>query len=86
MMAAGFDIKPTQSAICAVMLYDAPLSQRYANRLLEEGIYVTGFYYPVVPKGEARIRVQLSAGHTREQLDKAIAAFIKIGKELGVLK
>ena len=73
MMAAGFDIKPTQSAICAVMLYDAPLSQRYANRLLEEGIYVTGFYYPVVPKGEARIRVQLSAGHTREQLDKAIA-------------
>ena len=86
MTAAGFDIKPTQSAICAVMLYDAPLSQRYANRLLEEGIYVTGFYYPVVPKGEARIRVQLSAGHTREQLDKAIAAFIKIGKELGVLK
>ena len=86
MMAAGFDIKPTQSAICAVMLYDAPLSHRYANRLLEEGIYVTGFYYPVVPKGEARIRVQLSAGHTREQLDKAIAAFIKVGKELGVLK
>ena len=69
MMAAGFDIKPTQSAICAVMLYDAPLSQRYANRLLEEGIYVTGFYYPVVPKREARIRVQLSAGQTREQLD-----------------
>ena len=86
MKAAGFDIKPTQSAICAVMLYDAPLSQRYANRLLEEGIYVTGFYYPVVPKGEARIRVQLSAGHTREQLDKAIAAFVKVGKELGVLK
>ena len=86
MMAAGFDIKPTQSAICAVMLYDAPLSQRYANRLLEEGIYVTGFYYPVVPKGEARIRVQLSAGHTREQLDKAIAAFVKVGKELRVLK
>ena len=86
MMAAGFDIKPTQSAISAVMLYDAPLSQRYANLLLEEGIYVTGFYYPVVPKGEARIRVQLSAGHTREQLDKAIAAFIKVGKELGVIK
>ena len=86
MIAAGFDIKPTQSAICAVMLYDAPLSQRYANRLLEEGIYVTGFYYPVVPKGEARIRVQLSAGHTREQLDKAIEAFIKVGKELGVIK
>ena len=86
MMAAGFDIKPTQSAICAVMLYDAPLSQRYANRLLEEGIYVTGFYYPVVPKGEARIRVQLSAAHTHEQLDKAIASFIKVGKELGVIK
>ena len=86
MMEAGFDIKPTQSAICAVMLYDAPLSQKYAAKLLEEGIYVTGFYYPVVPKGEARIRVQLSAAHTREQLDKCIAAFIKIGKELGVLK
>ncbi len=86
MLAAGFDIKPTQSAICAVMLYDAPLSQRYAARLLEEGIYVTGFYYPVVPKGEARIRVQLSAAHEREYLDKAIAAFIKIGKELGVIK
>ncbi|WP_303762351.1 glycine C-acetyltransferase [Alloprevotella tannerae] len=86
MMAAGFDIKPTQSAICAVMLYDAPLSQKYAARLQEEGIYVTGFYYPVVPKGEARIRVQLSAGHTREHLDKCIAAFIKVGKELGVLK
>ena len=86
MMAAGFDTKPTQSAICAVMLYDAPLSQKYAAKLQEEGIYVTGFYYPVVPKGEARIRVQLSAGHTREQLDKCIAAFIKVGKELGVLK
>ena len=86
MMAAGFDIKPTQSAICAVMLYDAKLSQVYAAKLLEEGIYVTGFYYPVVPKGEARIRVQLSAGHNREQLDKCINAFIKIGKELDVLK
>ena len=86
MMSAGFDIKPTQSAICAVMLYDAKLSQVYATKLLEEGIYVTGFYYPVVPKGEARIRVQLSAGHNREQLDKCINAFIKIGKELGVLK
>ena len=86
MMAAGFDIKPTQSAICAVMLYDAKLSQVYAAKLLEEGIYVTGFYYPVVPKGEARIRVQLSAGHNRKQLDKCINAFIKIGKELGVLK
>ena len=68
------------------MLYDAPLSQRYANLLLDEGIYVTGFYYPVVPKGEARIRVQLSAAHTREQLDRCIAAFIKIGRELGVVK
>ena len=86
MMSAGFDIKPTQSAICAVMLYDAKLSQVYAAKLLEEGIYVTGFYYPVVPKGEARIRVQLSAGHNHEQLDKCINAFIKIGKELGVLK
>lgn len=86
MLAAGFDIKPTQSAICAVMLYDAPLSQEYAKRLLSEGIYVTGFYYPVVPKGQARIRVQLSAGHTREQLDRCINAFIKVGKELGVLK
>ena len=86
MLAAGFDIKPTQSAICAVMLYDAPLSQKYAAKLLDEGIYVTGFYYPVVPKGEARIRVQLSAAHTREQLDKCINAFIKIGKELDVLK
>ncbi len=85
MMAAGFDIKPTQSAICAVMLYDAPLSQKYAAALQEEGIYVTGFYYPVVPKGQARIRVQLSAGHTREQLDKCIAAFIKVGRDLGVL-
>ncbi len=86
MMAAGFDIKPTQSAICAVMLYDAKLSQVFAAKMQEEGIYVTGFYYPVVPKGEARIRVQLSAGHKREQLDKCIAAFIKVGKELGVLK
>ena len=85
MMAAGFDIKPTQSAICAVMLYDAPLSQRFAAAMAEEGIFVTGFYYPVVPQGQARIRVQLSAAHTREQLDKAIAAFIKVGKKLGVL-
>lgn len=86
MLAAGFDIKPTQSAICAVMLYDAPLSQKFATALQEEGIFVTGFFYPVVPKGEARIRVQISAGHTREQLDKCINAFIKIGKELNVLK
>ena len=85
MMSAGFDIKPTQSAICAVMLYDAKLSQVYAAKMQEEGIYVTGFYYPVVPKGQARIRVQISAGHQREQLDKCTAAFIKVGKELGVL-
>ena len=86
MMDAGFDIKPTQSAICAVMLYDAKLSQVYAAKMQEEGIYVTGFYYPVVPKGQARIRVQISAGHNREQLDKCIEAFIKVGRELGVLK
>ena len=86
MMAAGFDIKPTQSAICAVMLYDARLSQVFAARMQEEGIYVTGFYYPVVPKDQARIRVQISAAHTREQLDKCIAAFIKVGKDLKVLK
>lgn len=86
MMNAGFDIKPTQSAICAVMLYDARLSQEMAARLLNEGIYVTGFYYPVVPKGEARIRVQLSAAHEKEHLDKAIAAFKKIGRELQVIK
>ena len=86
MMAAGFDIKPTQSAICAVMLYEAKLSQVYAAKMQEEGIYVTGFYYPVVPKGQARIRVQISAGHNREQLDKCIEAFIKVGRELGVLK
>ena len=86
MIAAGFDIKPTQSAICAVMLYDAKLSQDFAAKLQEEGIYVTGFYYPVVPKGQARIRVQVSAGHEKEHLDKCIVAFTKIGKELGVLK
>ena len=86
MLDAGFDIKPTQSAICAVMLYDAKLSQDFAAEMQKEGIYVTGFYYPVVPKGQARIRVQLSAAHTREQLDKAIAAFVKVGKKLGVLK
>ncbi len=86
MTEAGFDIKPTQSAICAVMLYDAKLSQEFAAKLQKEGIYVTGFYYPVVPKDQARIRVQLSAGHEKEHLDKCIAAFTKIGKELGVLK
>lgn len=85
MKEADFDIKPTQSAICAVMLYDAKLSQEFATELLDEGIYVTGFYYPVVPKGEARIRVQLSAGHERAHLDKAIEAFIKVGKKLKVI-
>ena len=86
MIAAGFDIKPTQSAICAVMLYDAPLSQKFAAAMAKEGIFVTGFYYPVVPKGQARIRVQLSAAHTREHLDKAIEAFVKVGKSLNVIK
>lgn len=86
MIEAGFDIKPTQSAICAVMLYDAKLSQDFAAEMQNEGIYVTGFYYPVVPKGQARIRVQLSAGHTRKELDKAIEAFIKVGKKLNVIK
>lgn len=85
MQAAGFDIKPTQSAICAVMLYDAKLSQEMAAQLQEEGIYVTGFYYPVVPKGQARIRVQLSAAHKQEHLDKAIKAFVKVGKKLGIV-
>ena len=83
---AGFDIKPGDSAIVPIMLYDAKLSQDFANKLLEEGIYVIGFFYPVVPKGEARIRVQLSAGHEKEHLDKAIDAFKRIGKELGVIK
>ena len=83
---AGFDTKPTQSAIVAVMLYDAKLSQDFAAEMQKEGVYVTGFYYPVVPKGEARIRVQLSAGHTKEQIDKAVDAFIKVGKKLGVIK
>ncbi len=86
MKAAGFDIKPSKSAICAVMLYDAKLSQDVASKLLEEGIYVIGFYYPVVAKGLARIRVQLSAAHEKEHLDKCIAAFTKVGKELGVIK
>jgi len=86
MTEAGFDIKPTKSAICAVMLYDAKLSQEMASELLKEGIYVIGFYYPVVPKDQARIRVQLSAGHEREHLDKCITAFTKVGKKLGVLK
>lgn len=82
---AGFDCKPSESAICALMLYDAVLSQQFAAKLQEENIYVTGFYYPVVPKGQARIRIQLSAAHSRENLDKALKAFIKIGKELKVI-
>jgi len=86
MVAAGFDIKPTQSAICALMLYDAKLSQDFAAKMLEEGIYVIGFYFPVVPKEQARIRIQISAGHEPEHLDRAIAAFTKVGKELGVIK
>lgn len=85
MQEAGFDIKPTESAICAVMLYDAKLSQEMADRLLDEGIYVVGFYYPVVPKDEARIRVQISAAHEKVHLDKCIEAFTKIGKELKVI-
>jgi glycine C-acetyltransferase len=85
MQAAGFDIKPTQSAICAVMLYDAKLSQEFAARLLDEGIYVIGFYFPVVPREQARIRVQLSAAHTQKHLEKAIMGFTKVGKELGVI-
>lgn len=86
MESAGFDIKPTESAICAVMLYDAKLSQDFAAEMQKEGVYVTGFYYPVVPKGQARIRVQLSAAHTHDEIDKAVNAFIKVGKKLGVIK
>ncbi|MBB5876811.1 glycine C-acetyltransferase [Xanthomonas sp. 3498] len=85
MAAAGFDIKPGTHPICPVMLYDAPLAQRFAERLLEEGIYAIGFFFPVVPKGQARIRTQISAAHTREHLDRAIEAFIRIGRELGVI-
>ena len=86
MTTAGFDIKPGDSAIVPIMLYDAVLSQQMAAKLLEKGIYVIGFYFPVVPKGQARIRVQLSAVHDQTHLDKAIAAFTEVGKELGVLK
>lgn len=85
MTAAGFDIKPGDHAIVPIMLYDAVLSQKMAEKLLERGIYVIGFYFPVVPKGEARIRVQISAGHEREHLDKAIKAFTEVGRELGVI-
>jgi glycine C-acetyltransferase len=83
--AAGFDIKDGDSAIVPIMVYDAALSQKFANKLLEEGIYVIGFFYPVVPKGQARIRVQLSAAHTQEHLEKAVAAFTKVGKELNII-
>ncbi|MGL5683894.1 MAG: glycine C-acetyltransferase [Marinifilaceae bacterium] len=83
---AGFDLKPSESAICALMLYDAVLSQQFAAELQKENIYVTGFYYPVVPKGQARIRIQLSAAHTKEQLDRALEAFIKVGRKLEVIK
>ncbi|RAJ03836.1 2-amino-3-ketobutyrate coenzyme A ligase [Chitinophaga skermanii] len=86
MTEAGFDIKPGDHPIVPVMLYDAVLSQQFADKLLQEGIYVIGFFFPVVPKGQARIRVQLSAAHEQEHLDKAINAFIKVGKELGVIK
>ncbi|MBE9586539.1 glycine C-acetyltransferase [Mucilaginibacter sp. JRF] len=86
MTAAGFDIKPGVHPIVPVMLYDAKLAQEFAAKMLEEGIYVIGFYYPVVPQGKSRIRVQLSAAHEQEHLDKAIAAFTKVGKELGVIK
>lgn len=86
MQAAGFDIKPGEHAIVPIMLYDAVLSQKMAEKLLERGIYVIGFYYPVVPKGQARIRVQISAGHQQQHLDQAIEAFIAVGKELGVIQ
>jgi len=85
MTKAGFDILPGEHAIVPIMLYDAPLSQRFADRLLEEGIYVIGFFYPVVPKGKARIRVQLSAAHEQEHLERAVAAFTRVGKEMGVI-
>jgi glycine C-acetyltransferase len=84
--AVGFDIKDGDSAIVPVMLYDAKLSQVFADKLLQEGIYVIGFFFPVVPKEQARIRVQLSAAHELEHIDKAVAAFTKVGKELGVIR
>lgn len=83
--AAGFELKPTQSAICAIMLYDAALAQQFAEMLLEKGIYVVGFSYPVVPQGQARIRVQLSAAHAKGHLNRAIEAFVAVGKQLGVI-
>ena len=86
MTKAGFDIRPGEHPIVPIMLYEAPLAQKFADRLLEKGIYVIGFFYPVVAKGQARIRVQISAGHERHHLEKAIKAFTETGKELGVLK
>ena len=86
MTKAGFNIKPGEHPIVPIMLYEAPLAQQFADRLLEKGIYVVGFFFPVVAKGQARIRVQLSAAHERHHLDKAIRAFTDVGKELGVLK
>ena len=86
MTEAGFDLKPGAHAIVPVMLYDAPLAQKFASELLDEGIYVIGFFFPVVPRGQARIRTQMSAAHTREQLDRAVDAFVRVGKKLGVLK
>jgi glycine C-acetyltransferase len=86
MTEAGFDIRPGEHPIVPIMLYDAVLAAQFATRLLDEGIYVIGFFFPVVPKGQARIRVQLSAAHELHHLDRAIAAFTKIGKDLGVLK
>ena len=86
MTKAGFAIKPGEHPIVPIMLYEAPLAQQFAERLLDEGIYVIGFFFPVVAKGQARIRVQISAAHARSHLDKAIAGFTKVGRELGVLK
>ncbi|MEZ5485401.1 MAG: aminotransferase class I/II-fold pyridoxal phosphate-dependent enzyme, partial [Gammaproteobacteria bacterium] len=86
MTEAGFDLKPGEHPICPVMLYDAPLAQQFAEELLKEGVYAIGFFFPVVPKGQARIRTQMSAAHTREQVDKAIDAFLRVGRRLGVLK
>ena len=86
MTAAGFDLKPGVHPIVPVMLYDAPLAQEFAERLLDEGIYAVGFFFPVVAKGQARIRTQMSAAHSRAHLDKAIAAFCKVGRELGVIQ
>jgi len=86
MTEAGFDIKPGTHPIAPVMLYDAKLAQQFAKDLLAEGIYVIGFFFPVVPQGQARIRTQMSAAHTHEQIDRAVAAFVKVGRTLGVLQ